>query len=136
MKKKFMFLISACLSVVMAHAVTYPYLTFQTSNGTTVSMATSSLIITFADGKLVATNGTQTKELSVADLSSMYFSTSEATGIKDVVVTDDDGVVEAFSLQGVSFGKFDNLQALQTSVPTGVYIVKTTSGKTVKFSVK
>lgn len=136
MKKKFMFLICACLSGVVAHADTYPYLTFQTSDGATVSMATTALSITFSGGKLVATDGTLTKELTVAELSSMYFSTSDVTGIKEVAITDGDGAVETFTLQGVSFGKFANLQSFQTSVAEGVYIVRTASGKTFKVTVK
>ena len=72
MKKRFMFLICTCLLGVIAHAVTYPYLTFQKADGTVVSMGVESLTMTFSDGKLLVSNGTDTHTLTVSELSSMY----------------------------------------------------------------
>lgn len=135
MKKRFMFLFPAMLAVAAAHADTYPYLTFQTADGTTVSIKVESLMMTFSDGKLVVSNGTDSQELTVVDLSSMYFSTSDATGIKEVAISDADGEVEAFSLQGVSYGKFSNLQAFKGKATPGVYVVKS-NGKTQKITVR
>lgn len=131
-----MLMICACLSVVMAHAEDYAYLTFQQADGTLVSIPASSLTMTFADGKLVATYGAESRTLTVAELASMYFSKTDATGIKNTVVTDADGEVEAFTLQGVSFGKFNNVESLKKKVPAGVYVVKASNGKTSKVDVK
>jgi hypothetical protein len=136
MKKRLMFIICACLSGLMAHAEDYPYLTFRQADGTLVSIPASSLAMTFVDGKLVATYGTESRTLTVAELESMYFSKTDATGIKKTVATDANGQVEGFTLQGVSLGKFDNLQSLKKKVPAGVYIVKANNGKTSKVDVK
>ncbi len=136
MKRIFTFLISACLSGMMAHADTYPYLTFQQADGTQVSVSTSSLTMVFTDGKLIASNGTVSQELTVADLASMYFSTTDATGIKETVISDADGEVEAFTLQGISVGKYTSLQEVKEHVPMGIYILKTSSGKTSKVAIK
>ena len=137
MKKWFVFIIVACLSGVTAYGDTYPYLTFQQTDGTLTSMTTSSLTMTFADGKLIATNGSESKDRTVANLTSMFFSeTNATTGLNEVAVTDADGEVEAYSLQGVSVGKFSNLKSLKESLTVGVYIVKATNGKNSKIVVK
>ena len=135
MKKRFMFLFPAMLAAAAAHADTYPYLTFQKADGTTVSIKVDSLTMTFSDGKLVVSNGTDGQELTVAELSSMYFSTSDATGIKEVAISDVDGEVEAFSLQGVSYGKYASLQVFKDKATPGVYVVKG-NGKTQKITVR
>lgn len=82
MKKKFMFLFSATLAVVAAHAETYPYLTFQKMDGSTVSIGVESLTMTFSDGKLIATNGSESQELTASDLASMYFSSRIRQALK------------------------------------------------------
>ncbi len=135
MKKELLFIIGTCMSGPVAHADSYPYLTFQKSDGTTVSMESASLVMTFSDGKLIASNGTDSQELTVADLSKMYFSESGATGIQDVDVSDADGEVEVFSLQGVSYGKFSTVQSFRNTAEPGVYIVKV-NGKSQKIMVR
>ncbi len=135
MKKELLFIIGTCMSGPVAHADSYPYLTFQKSDGTTVSMESASLVMTFSDGKLIASNGTDSQELTVADLSKMYFSESGATGIQDVDVSDADGEAEVFSLQGVSYGKFSTVQSFLNTAEPGVYIVKV-NGKSQKIMVR
>lgn len=135
MMKKFMLLICACVSGVMVHADSYPYLTFQNADGTMTSVGVESLMMTISDGKLIVTNANESKELSLADLSSMYFSMNDATGISDAKMSDANKEVEAFSLQGVSVGKFTSIQSLKESLSSGVYIVKS-DNKTIKITVK
>ena len=135
MKKRFPFLIFACLSGVMAHADTYPYLSFQKADGTVVSMDAESLTMTFSDGKLVVSNGSDAQTFTVAELSAMYFSAADATAIKDVSITASDGAVEAFDLQGVSLGKYSDIRSLKEKVKAGVYVVKA-NGKTRKITIK
>ena len=135
MKKKFLFLIGTCLYGVMAHADSYPYFTFQKSDGSTVTMESTSLTMTFSDGKLIASNGTDSQELTVSDLLKMYFSEDGATGIQNVDVSDADGEVEVFSLQGVSYGTFGTLQSFKNSAEPGVYIVKV-NGRSQKIMVR
>ncbi len=135
MKKKFLFLIGTCLYGVMAHADSYPYFSFQKSDGTTVTMEASSLTMTFSDGKLIASNGTDSQELTVSDLLKMYFSEDGATGIQNVEISDLDGEVEVFSLQGISFGTFSTLQSFRNTAEPGVYIVKV-NGRSQKIMVR
>lgn len=135
MKKKLLLLIGTCLSGVMAHADSYPYLTFQKSDGTMVSMEVASLTMTFSDGKLIASNGTDSQELAVDDLLKMYFSENDVTGIQNVDISDSDGEVEVFSLQGISYGQFSTLQSFRNTAESGVYIVKA-NGKAQKIMVR
>lgn len=135
MKKRFMFLICACLSGVMVHAVTYSYLTFQKADGTVVSMGVESLTMTFSDGKLVVSNGSDTQTLTVSELSMMYFSATDATGIKDVPNIASNAELEVFDIQGVSLGKFADLKTMKAKAKPGVYVVKA-NGKTQKIAVK
>ena len=133
--KKVMFLIVACLPLLAAHAESYPYLTFQKADGSLQSIGVEALEMTFQDGKLVYSNSTGTGTLKLADLAAMYFSSTDATAITSPTADSGDGKVEVFSLQGVSYGTFANLQAMKESVPTGMYIVKT-NGKTQKIAVR
>ena len=133
--KKVMFLIVACLPLLAAHAESYPYLTFQKADGSLQSIGVEALEMTFQDGKLVYSNSTGTGTLTLADLAAMYFSSTDATAITSPAADSGDGKVEVFSLQGVSYGTFANLQAMKESVPTGTYIVKT-NGKTQKIAVR
>lgn len=135
MKKKVLFLIMACLPIVATHAEDYPYLTFQKADGTLLSVGVESLEMTFQDGNLNYTNSAGTGTLTVADLASMYFSSADVTAISSLTADSCDGKVQAFSLQGTSYGTFDSMQSMKASVPTGMYIVKT-NGKTLKIAVK
>ena len=130
-------MICACLSEVMAHADTYPYLTFLQTDGTSITVPASSLTITFSNGKLIAANGTESKELTIANLASMYFSEADATtSIKEIAITNADGKVNVYSLQGICIGKFDNIQSINKNLPMGIYIVKAANGKASKIAVK
>ena len=83
MLKKQILTLMVMIAAVSAQAdnYDYPYLTFETADGTKTSISTASLTIHIQDGKLMAGS----TELTLADLSKMYFSTSdETTGIEEV----------------------------------------------------
>ena len=102
----------------------YTYLTFEMTDGTKVSVATSSLTLTFSGNTL--TVGSQTFTLS--DLSKMYFSTSNesTTGIEEMATLDDENA-EIYDLQGHQIQK--------EQMREGVYIIKT-KNRTRKILVK
>lgn len=101
----------------------YPYLTFETSDGTKTSVSSASLTITIADGKLKV--GSQSFELS--DLSKMYFSATDVTnGIEELLISLDD-TAEIYDLQG--------RKVTRDQMRRGVYVIKTNSG-TRKVTVK
>ena len=65
-----------------AQADDYPYLTFQTQDGTLTSVATSSLTLAIESGQLVVNDGEKT--FTLTDLKKMYFSTDDATAIESL----------------------------------------------------
>ena len=118
MKKLFM-LLAVAIGTLTAQAENddYPYLTFETADGAKTSISTASLTINIQDGKLKAGS----MELTLADLSKMYFSTSdETTGIEEVTTTTLDETADIYDLLGRKVTK-DQMRR-------GIYVVKTKSG--------
>ena len=114
--KKYFLLAWLITCTFPALADDYPYLTFETSDGTKTSVSSASLTITIADGKL--TVGSQSFELS--DLSKMYFSATDVvTGIEELQLSLDD-TAEIYDLQGHKVSR-DQMRR-------GVYVIKTNSG--------
>lgn len=118
MKKQIMTMMVMIASVTaQAENDDYPYLTFETADGAKTSISTASLTINIQDGKLMAGS----MELTLADLSKMYFSTSdETTGIKEVNTTTLDESADIYDLLGRKVTK-DQMRR-------GIYVVKTKSG--------
>ncbi len=106
---------------------TYSYLTFETADGakTSVALSSSQTVLALSDGTLAVGN----LSFSLADLSRMYFSTSDetATGIQELRVADLDDAADIYDLQGRKVAK--------AQMRKGIYVVKTSNG-TYKVNVK
>lgn len=125
--KRLAFVIVILAGVLTAKAVDYQYLTIEKTDGTTLTLTAVGLSISYSDGNLVATNGTEKATLTLIDVTRMYFSnTGEATGIQGTVA-DTDGEVEIYDLNGRKISKAD--------MRKGVYIIKR-KGKATKIQVK
>lgn len=115
--KKVLLSLSMLAGALSAMAEDYPYLTFETANGTKTSISTASLTINIQDGKLMAGS----MELTLSDLSKMYFSTSdETTGIEEVNIATLDDTADIYDLQGRKVSR-DQMRR-------GVYVIKTKNG--------
>ena len=104
------------------------YLVFTLNDGTTKSITTKGLKLTFANGNLTATNSTDNLTIVLASLQKMFFSdegTTEIAGTEKA--SDDDGEAVYYDLQGH--------QVQKNQMRKGVYIVKT-KNKTYKMTVK
>ena len=106
----------------------YPYLTFELTDGTKVSVSVSSLTLTVNGTTLKA--GSQT--FTISNLSKMYFSSTDettngATAIEELTADDLEGK-EIYDLNG---HKLDS----DAQLPRGVYIVKS-KNKTCKIVVR
>lgn len=127
MKKVLLFLMTMMGATAQADDGTYSYLTFETANGTKTSVALSSsqTVLALSDGTLTVGN----LSFSLADLSKMYFSTSDetATGIQELRVADLDDAADIYDLQGRKVAK--------AQMRKGIYVVKTSNG-TYKVNVK
>lgn len=138
--KRLLFILFATLCFSIAHANTYPYLTFTKTDGSQVSVSVESLTITIADGKLIASNGREEQELKLSSLASMSFTSSSATAINSItadgyVSSSDSAPVQAFTTAGTAIGTYRNLTAFLSQAPRGVYIIKS-NGRTQKIMVR
>jgi hypothetical protein len=133
MKKLLLLFAMLALASTNIFAGDYDYLTVQKTDGSQVSFTSTGLTITFSGGNLVATqNGTSTN-LTLTDLSKMFFASSP-TGIENVETTAATKAI-VYSIDGVKIGTFDNAATLGSQLKKGVYIVKA-NGKTTKITVK
>ena len=108
-------MMTAALSLM---ADDYPYLTFETADGTKTSVSSTALTITIQDGKLMA--GSQ--EFTLTDLSKMYFSATDETaeGIEGVNAATLDEVTDIYDLQG--------RKVAYKQMNSGIYVMKTKKG--------
>ena len=155
MKKKMMLLaFGFAMTGQMAHATDYGYLTFQQSDGSLTTLVAEGLKITFADGKLIAQQGTQTKTLDLTSLSNMYFTNDGSTSITSIqgnipaitvqngqiwIATKESGKAELYRLDGIQLGS-QNIEggkkvSLATGLTKGIYIVSINGVRT-KISVR
>ena len=114
--KSFILGILMMVGTLPTMAASYPYLTFELTDGTKVSVSVSSLTVSVNGTTLKA--GSQT--FTISNLVKMYFSstdeTSGATAIDELTADDLEGK-EVYDLNG---HKLDS----DTQLPRGVYIVK------------
>lgn len=128
MKKTILTLMTVIAAVTaQADDYDYPYLAFETTNGTVQTVSVTSLTIKISDGNLVATNGEGTQTFSLKDLSMMYFSSEGTTAIK--------GVETAVSLDDADIYDLQGHQVTKDQMRRGVYIVKSKE-RTYKMIVK
>ena len=131
MKKSLILTLLAILTTVGMRAADYQYLVFTLSDGTTQAIAATNLNISFADGNLVATNGTETlATLPLTTLTQMEFSNDGTTGISPILNS-------PFSILNSENEWYDlNGRKLDAAPSTrGVYILKNNS-KTIQVSIK
>ena len=136
MKRTYILLAALSLNIV-AYADTYSYLSFQSADGTTRSVAAESLSMTFSDSgkKLVATNGSDTYTFDVNNLQRMFFTASDLTGIKELTSTSAKGDLRVYTVSGTYIGRFANDADIDETLAPGIYLVKK-NGKTSKIAVK
>ena len=125
MMKKFVILLTVWVGALTVQAEDYTYLTFETTDGTKISVPASELKLKIDGTKLTA--GSQ--QFTLSNLSKMYFSASDesTTGIESITAETLDEAADIYDLQGHKVSK-DQLKR-------GVYIVKTKS-RTYKMIVK
>lgn len=132
--KKFLIPTMALMLAMSASAETYPYLSFQTVDGSVVSLKSSNLNLTIEDGKLVVQNDEGSNKFVLTDLARMFFSKSTETAITNLN-TDVNSTLQVYTTSGVFLGEFDSERSLRRSVSSGIYVVKT-NGRTLKMAVK
>lgn len=99
----------------------YPYLSFTGSDAQVHSIGVDGLVVTFADGKIMASNGRENVELPLAQVAEFHFS-RDASGVKEAEVAGE-GAVDVYTASGVSAGSYASCREAAASLPAGVYIV-------------
>ncbi|MCR5037699.1 MAG: hypothetical protein K6A73_10350 [Bacteroidales bacterium] len=131
--KKVLLTFIAMLAMLSVRADEYPYMIFQTTDGTIHAMAVESLSMEISNGQLVASNNEESKTFTLTDLSRMFFCT-DSTGIEEVF-SDDAGEVTVFTVMGVFVGKYPNANDAVKVLDGGVYLLKT-KYNTIKIAVQ
>ena len=124
-------MILTLLSVITmaTRAADYNYLVFTLNDGSEQVIVATNLNITFTDGNLVATTANETlATIPLATLQKMQFSESNTTDISGLQLDSQDDIKAIYDLQG-------RMMPLNTQLPKGTYIVKTSS-RTIKVFVK
>lgn len=114
--KKVLLTLSVLAMALTVQADDYPYLTFETADGTKMSVSTTALTITIQNGKLMA----GTTELSLADLSMMYFSSTSETTAINAVEADDLSLGDADAVYDLAGRRIPNGATLSK----GIYVIK------------
>jgi len=117
--KRFFLIFLTVLGMMTAKAQdSYTYLTFETNEGAKVSVPAQALTITLNETVLTAGNNS----FALANLTKMYFSSSDETTTGIVDITNDmiDEATDIFDLKGIKVQKDQMKQ--------GAYIIKTQSG--------
>ena len=112
------------MGTMTAQADEFPYLTFETTNGTKVSVVVESLKLSISGTTL--TVGSQSFTLS--NLSKMYFSTTDETnGVVDTIddLSTDKSLLENAEIYDLNGRIVTQGKASKSKLPRGVYIVKT-----------
>lgn len=137
--KKLFFVLMLFLNTFNASAYDYPYLTFQKTDGSVVDLSVENLVLTVSGNSIVASDGSTSTTLTIADLTKMYFSTSSTSGIAETSLSGDSEPVEIFTMSGVSLGSYDNIATAKKNLQKGLFLVKEKSNgssKTYKIEVK
>lgn len=146
--------LAAAMEAGALQAADYGYLALRQADGTLTTLAADGLRITFADGQLLATQGTQTATLPLSSLDAMYFTTQATTAIasarsaspsvrvsgSSVVVSAREGAEASLHrLDGVRVARLtasgSGAETLGANLQAGVYIVKV-DGQTSKIIIR
>lgn len=109
-------------------AADYDFLVFTMTDGTTQSIAVTGLQLSFTDGNLTATNGTETVTIPLTDMQKMAFSNDATMGIDNSPLTMDNSQI-------ISYYTLDGCRLNGKPTKKGVYIVKTDT-KTFKMTIR
>lgn len=112
----------ALMTAGWAFGVDYSAMTFVTTDGSTTSINSNDLEITFESNNLVAKNVDSSLTLPLASISEFYF-TDKQSSIENMTV-DSQAEIEVFGLTGICLGKYSTMEAARQSLPAGIYLFK------------
>ena len=120
MKKVFLLLAVCC--AIFAHASTYNFLVFTSTEGTKTAFGVKNLTLKVEGSDLLITNAEGTVNLILAGLASMQFSNENiATDLEDVLNADEP--LQVFSVSGTSLGVYGSLMEAAQTLNAGAYVI-------------
>lgn len=120
MKKVFLLLAVCC--AIFAHASTYNFLVFTSTEGSKTAFGVKNLTLKVEGSDLLITNAEGTVNLILAGLASMQFSNENiATDLEDVLNAD--APMQVFSLSGTSLGVYGSLMEAAQMLNAGAYVI-------------
>lgn len=123
MKRASIFLGILGIAAAGAAAFEYPDMAFETVDAGSHYISVENLNISFSNSFLLASNGKETLQLPTDKLKTMQFS-SNTSGIS-IPVKKTEEKVEVFTLSGIKVGHFASLSEAKSTLPNGIYIIKT-----------
>lgn len=129
--KKTLFLLAALFCLQVCNAASYDYLILENTDGTSTTLNVQGLSITFANGNLIANDGTT---IVLSGLARMYF--SETSGIATQQVTLPEGRVEVYTIAGNHVATFENAADVRRQLTKGIYVIRPAKGSTTKIVIR
>lgn len=121
-KRGVMLCVVAVLAIA-ANAGTYKYLEFTNISGTKTVFDVANLTLTVSGNNLLVTNSEGTVNMTLVDLASMQFSTTNNTPTAVDNILDADAEIQVSTITGVSLGTYSSLIEATQSLQTGVYVI-------------
>ena len=120
--KRVMMLVVVVSLAVCANAGTYKYLEFTSTSGKKTIFDVTNLTLTVSGSNLQVTNGDGTVNLTLVDLASMQFSTTNTTTALENILNAD-AEIQVSTITGVSLGVYSSLSEACQSLNAGVYVI-------------
>ena len=120
-KRGVMLCVVAVLAIA-ANAGTYKYLEFTNISGTKTVFNVANLTIKVSGNDLQVTNNNGTVNLTLVDLASMQFSTTNTPTAVDNILNAD-AEIQVSTITGVSLGVYPSLSEACQSLNAGVYVI-------------
>ena len=114
-----------CVVVVLAiaaNAGTYKYLEFTNISGTKTVFNVANLTITVSGNDLQVTNSDGTVDLTLLELASMQFSTTNTPTAVDNILNAD-AEIHVSTITGASLGIYSSLVEACQSLSAGIYVI-------------
>lgn len=119
--KKLLLTVCAALASFIIMASETDLMIFEMHDGSKQSIFSTNLTMTFADGLLNATDGTQSLSIPLNTVRAFYFGSQSGVGSVSIP---ENQAIEAYSVAGVHQGTFKSLQDAKAALPTGLFILK------------
>lgn len=113
------------MSAALAYASDFSAITFEMTDGSSASISIANLVMTVENGSIVAVSGDSQVDIPLDKLAKFRFS-NNPTGVESVEI-DYNTPVEVFDTTGKTLGSFDNVKAAVSSLPAGIYVMKSNS---------